>query len=88
MGDGKFLEPTNLEALQFAPREVKGPSMFEYRHDKSERKVDTAMMIHLRKGEGSSECSIFGRAHDKPPFLLAHMHTVGLMIFYHKRCIE
>ena len=41
VGPVKLLEPTNLEALQFAPREMKGPSMFEYRHDKSEHKVDT-----------------------------------------------
>jgi hypothetical protein len=29
MEDSKSLEPTNLEALQFATQEVEGPSMFE-----------------------------------------------------------
>lgn len=35
------MEPTNLEALQFATREMEGPIMSELSHDKSEYKVDT-----------------------------------------------
>jgi hypothetical protein len=50
--------------------------MFGYRHDKSERKVDTHSNDDpSQKRGGLFECSMLGRALDKPPFLLAHMHT-------------
>jgi hypothetical protein len=58
-GTVKLLEPTNLEALQFAPREVKGPSMFEDRHDKSERKVDT----HSNDEPSQKRGGLFGMLH-------------------------
>ena len=49
--------------------------MFEYRRDKSEHKVDTHSNDDLsQKRRGPSECSMFGRAHGKPPFAGPHAY--------------
>jgi hypothetical protein len=58
-GTVKLLEPTNLEALQFATREVEGSSMFEYRYDKSECKVNTHSKRRSVSEKGRSRANVF-----------------------------